>query len=153
VEIGDIVVPTGAIVDEGTSRHYAQPRETVEESFQGPDDPTTAPSASITNIIQAALKDSGKTFHTGAVWSTDAIYRETFEKRDYYFRKGALAVEMEASALFSVAGFRGVDIGAILVVSDELSGTDWKPGFRDERFGLGRKDACQVMEMLSKELM
>ena len=53
---------------------------------------------------------------------------------------------MEVSALWSVARFRGVDLGAILVVSDELSTGSWRPGFKQERFVRARQDACQVVK-------
>ena len=46
---------------------------------------------------------------------------------------GALAVEMEMSALMGVAKFRSVALAALLVVSDILRPTGWKPGFSDRR--------------------
>lgn len=45
-----------------------------------------------------------------------------------------LAVEMECSALFTVARFRGVALAACLVVSDDLSGPAWRHGYNDRRF-------------------
>jgi purine-nucleoside phosphorylase len=87
-------------------------------------------------------------FHAGAVWSTDGVYRETREKVETFQRAGVLAVEMEISALFSVARFRGVELGGILVVSDELSSFVWRPGFKDDRFIAGRHTACQMVKEL-----
>lgn len=43
-------------------------------------------------------------------------------------QEGILTVEMEASALFSVARFRGVDIAAVFVVSDLVHREDWERG-------------------------
>jgi purine-nucleoside phosphorylase len=55
---------------------------------------------------------------------------------------------MELSALYSVAQFRQVALVGILVVSDELSSLDWRPGFKDERFVQGRRTVCRVVAEL-----
>jgi len=57
-------------------------------------------------------------------------------------------VEMELSALLTVARFRGVAAGAILVVSDELASLTWRPGFRDPLFTAARKAVCEVLSTL-----
>jgi hypothetical protein len=49
-----------------------------------------------------------------------------------------------------VAQFRRVALAGILVVSDELSSLDWRPGFKDERFAQGRRTACKVVEELCR---
>jgi purine-nucleoside phosphorylase len=92
-------------------------------------------------------------FHAGAIWTTDAVYRETREKVESYQKQGVLAVEMEVSALFSVARFRQVELGAMLVVSDELSALKWRPGFKDKRFVAGRKIACRMVKEACQQLL
>jgi uridine phosphorylase len=72
--------------------------------------------------------------HRGTVWSTDAPFRETVGKVGAYQAAGVLAVDMETSALFAVARFRGIRLASLLVVSDELSSLSWRPGFKDPRF-------------------
>lgn len=134
VKIGDIVLPTSAFIDEGTSKHYATA-----------DDGQSKPSTFVTTLIRQELGKAQTAFHTGAVWTTDAVYRETHAKVKNFQEKGILAVEMEISALFSVAEFRSIDLGAILVVSDELSSFNWQPGFKDERFKQGCKTACEIV--------
>jgi len=142
VRIGDIVVPQSAVIDEGTSCHYGQ-------SDRG----ASSPSDAVVGEITACLTRRGIGFHAGTVWSTDAVYRETPEKIRRHQRNGVLAVEMEMSALFSVAAFRDVELGGLLVVSDELSSLHWRPGFREERFRRGRRTACSVVkELCQKEL-
>ena len=123
VKIGDIIIPTGAIIDEGTSKHYHQEEDGV-----------SRPSSYILKNTKETLTKAGLAFHEGIVWSTDAIYRESCEKVKYYQEKDVLAVEMELSALFTVGKFRNVQMGGILVVSDELSTLTWRPGFREQRF-------------------
>ncbi len=137
VAIGDIIVPTAAYVDEGTSLHYG----VQSGSFSHADN-------QLTTIISAALKNCGADFHHGPVWSTDAIFRETKEKVISHQSNGILAVEMELSALFSVATYRQVEIGGILVVSDELASLQWRPGFKDERFRQARFKLCEVVKQI-----
>ena len=127
VKIGDIVVPTAAVIDEGTSRHY------------GADlNQTVAPSHRMVATIHQTLHASGQPCHDGLVWTTDALFRETPSKVKSFQQRGALAVEMETSALFTVAAFHQVEVGCLLVVSDELARLEWQPGFKDERFKASR---------------
>jgi uridine phosphorylase len=102
--------------------------------------------------LNDALRQNQVNFHSGAIWSTDAIYRETCEKVKYFQRRDAIAVEMEMSALFTVAKFRGVDLGAIAVVSDELASFKWRPGFKMEEFKHGRETACTVTKDLCRKI-
>ncbi len=121
ISIGDILVPTLAWIDEGTSQAYSS-------------NLIASPSDAMTCSIKSALKSCALPFHEGAIWTTDAIFRETPDKVKHFQNKGALAVEMELSALLTVSAFLGVALSAILVVSDDLSSLTWKPGFKDKRF-------------------
>jgi purine-nucleoside phosphorylase len=91
-------------------------------------------------------------FHSGTVWSTDAIYRETPQQVEYYQRRGAIAVDMEISALFTVAQFRQVDLGAVAVVSDELGSFKWRPGFKMDEFKRGRAAVCRVLKDVCQKM-
>jgi nucleoside phosphorylase len=133
VEIGDMVLPTSALIDEGTSRHYL------------PDIGASVPSPALAEKLAELCAADGSRFHQGPVWTTDAPYRETHAKVRDYQGRGALAVEMECSALFTVAAFRAVAAAALLVVSDELSSLAWRPGFKDPRFTRGREAACNLI--------
>ncbi len=142
VKIGDIILPTSVVIDEGTSRHYG-----ADDS--GP----LAASFSLVSRISRALKNNNIDFHSGAVWSTDAVFRETRRQVAAHQQRGILAVDMETSALCSVAKFRGVDLGGILVVSDELSSLTWLPGFKHKKFMKGRETACRVIRELIFEVL
>ena len=141
VKIGDIIVATSAIIDEGTSGHYENNETRI--SF---------PAASMLTTLKDALRQNLADFHNGAIWSTDAIYRETGEKVKFFQRQDAIGVEMEISALFTVAKFRGVDLAAMAVVSDELSSFKWRPGFKMDEFKHGRKTACTVIKDLCRKM-
>ena len=125
VRIGDIVLPSSAISEEGTSSHYPGASPT--------------PSPLMTTPLRSALTSSGLTVHEGSVWSTDAPFRETFHKVKDFQSAGVLSVDMETSALFTVSRFRNVDLAVVLVVSDDLSDFKWKHGFRDPAFKEARK--------------
>lgn len=144
VRIGDIVLPSSAIPEEGTSGHY--PVKSL------------APSAELILSIKDRLADSGLSPHEGPVWSTDAPFRETFSKVRQFQARGVLSVDMETSALFAVSRFRNIDLAVVLVVSDDLSGLKWVHGFRDHAFKQAREkvvrstlDAiCSVAESLGR---
>jgi len=141
IKIGDIVVPTDSIIDEGTSKHY-----NADESLR------SKPSFLIVESIKHIFNKNEIKFHHGLVWTTDAVYRETREKLEYYQAKDALAVDMELSALFTVGRFRNIEIGSILVVSDELATYEWHPGFRKKQFIKTRKIVAEVIKSLCATL-
>jgi nucleoside phosphorylase len=58
---------------------------------------------------------------------------------------GLLAVEMEMSALFTVATYRKVHLGGLMVVSDELATLKWKTGFLNPFFWSASKRAAQAV--------
>ncbi|UCD78778.1 MAG: nucleoside phosphorylase [Desulfobacterales bacterium] len=137
VKIGDLILPTSVVIDEGTSKHY------------GIDDIDHLPvSFRMVRKIGQALKKKDIEYHEGTVWTTDAVYREGRQQVQAHRQKGVLAVDMEISALYSAAKFRGVDLGGILVVSDELSSMKWRPGFKHKKFMDGRQTACRVTKEL-----
>lgn len=132
LRLGDLLVPDRAISEEGTSTHY-------------PISTPPRPSGLVFKAIEESLVAPSLPFHRGAVWSTDAPYRETREKVLSYQKQGVLGVEMELSALFTVASFRKIDMGALLVVSDELGSLRWKPGFSSPKFNSSRKIAAEIL--------
>lgn len=139
VNIGDIIVPTAAFIDEGTSLHYHG--KTGDPAVSGTE---------ITESIIGVLNRSGLPHHRGAIWTTDGFYRETPERVKHFQSRNALAVEMELSALFSVGKFRNLDVGAVLVVSDTLADFSWRQGFKDPRFKAQRRAVCEVISELCK---
>jgi len=140
LKIGDLVIPTGAISEEGTSRHYPVG-----------DRPVTTDEA-LNQRIEAALKEGGYAFRKGTVWTTDAPYRETPHKVKAYKEEGVLAVEMEMSALMTLAVFRSVRLTGLLVVSDELFDLKWHTGFSDPKFkDTSRRAAELLLRVIASE--
>ena len=112
---GDIVVATGAVRMEGTSKEYA---------------PIEYPAVASYPVIQALTKacdTTGVRYHTGVVQSKDSFYGQhepgtkpvSYEleaKWEAWKRMGCLASEMESAALFIVGAYLGVKVGACYLV-------------------------------------
>ena len=142
IHIGNIILPAGALVDEGTSQHYGQSRSDPAE-----------PSEKLLQKTKNILEEIGQPYQEGLIWTTDAAFRETPAKVKTYQDKGVLAVEMELSALFSVGKFHGVSVAGLLVVSDEISTLTWKPGFKTNSFKKGRQAAADTVQRLVEALI
>jgi purine-nucleoside phosphorylase len=141
VAIGDLILPSAAFVDEGTSRHYAAPYVS-----------TLRPCRNLFKRAEALMEKEEIAFTPGAVWTTDAIFRETKRKIRYYRNKGALAVEMELSALLAVAAFRKVALASLMVVSDELTTGKWRPGSGNLNFEEGRSAAVNAIARIGLKI-
>ncbi len=110
---GHLLVPKTAVRDEGTSYHYLPPSREVSAS----------PEALAS--IEGVLAQRGIASLRTKTWTTDALYRETAARIAARRAEGCLCVEMECAALFAVAQFRGVPLGAVLYGGDDVSGDVW----------------------------
>jgi uridine phosphorylase len=108
IEIGDMVVATGAAKDEGTTGRYE------------PDTYPAVPDYEVLSALVNAAEANGEDVHVGAIASDDAFYAE----EDYYIQDweeaGILSVEMEAAAIFALARRKGLRAGAICTVDGNL---------------------------------
>ena len=104
LELGDLIVATEAIGDDGTSRAL------------GVDGRVPASSA----LLEALSAATGAP--RGPVVSTDLFYDDPRQPERGWIAAGALAVEMESATLFALGARRGFEAGALLVVSNLLSG-------------------------------
>lgn len=117
---GTVVVPSGAVRDEGTSYHYAQPAREI------------ATEPGVVAVIESVLRARGVKYRVGKTWTTDAIYRETKHRVAKRAAEGCLTVEMECAAFLAVAAFRGVRFGQLLATGDDVSGDEWDPRRTEE---------------------
>ncbi len=147
VHIGDVVLPTEAVIDEGTSGHYLYEEKTGEHFSK-----KVHPSRAVQDVLRKEMTRRGFSFQEGPIWTTDAVFRETKEKTARHQAEGVLAVDMEASALFSVGRFHGAQVGSLLVVSDEIASFTWKPGFRTEPFRSARHRTGEVIQSVCQRL-
>ncbi len=133
-KIGDIFLPSWGIREEGTSYHYLPP------------DTTVKPTNSLFSKLKECFDDVD--IVTGGIWTTDAPFRETRDKIDAYAEKGAVAVEMECTALMAIAMYRETAFAAVIVITDELSGEKWKAGFGGENVKRSKKIVCDHVKKL-----
>lgn len=143
LDIGDTLLATAAFSDEGTSKHYgvSEPNAICETSTD------------LNRLVADVFDRQGLSYKTGSVWTTDAIYRETPSKISFFREKGAVAVEMELSALVSATAFRSIRLCSVLTVSDDVGTLTWKPGFGDSRFKAARKRMADVMPSLVERIL
>ena len=111
---GDLVIATGAVRNEGTSREYA------------PIEFPAVPDIGVTNALVESAAKIGVRHHVGVVQCKDSFYGqhspETKPVADELLRKweawkmlGCLASEMESAALFTVAAYRHVKCGSVFL--------------------------------------
>lgn len=112
---GDIVVATGAVRMEGTSREYA---------------PIEYPAVADLDCVNALVKAAeslGLAYHTGVVQCKDSFFGqhepevmpvsyELENKWQAWLRMGCLASEMESAALFIAGSFLRVRVGSCFLV-------------------------------------
>ena len=114
VKGGDIVIATGAIRMEGTSKEYA------------PIEFPAVANLDITNALVQSAKNLGYNYHTGVVQCKDSFYGqhnpekmpvsyELLNKWEAWKKMGCLASEMESAALFIVGNFLRVKVGSVFL--------------------------------------
>lgn len=130
--LGDLVVTTGAVRDDGTSRSYVRPEYPAVADWR------------VVGALAAAARARGVAWHAGVTWSLDAFYVRnavlapdgslaSMSAGGYWTRAhadairdmqaaGVLNCEMEAGALLTLAGLFGLRAGCLCVVSDR---TPW----------------------------
>lgn len=112
---GDVVVATGAVRMEGTSREYA------------PIEYPAIADLDVVNALVTVAKDMNISVHTGVVQSKDSFYGqhsplsmpvgyELENKWEAWKRMGCKASEMESAALFIVGSYLRVRVGACFLV-------------------------------------
>ena len=129
VQSGDLVIATGAVRMEGTSREYA------------PIEFPAVPHYEVLTALVDAARDMGHPWHAGVVQCKDSFYGQhspgrmpvSYEleaKWEAWKRLGVLASEMESAALFTVAASLGVRCGSAFHViwnqEREKAGLDQK---------------------------
>src|SRR5690606_38650620 len=129
---GDLIVATASVANEGTSRQYlaGQPY---------------APSADFatTQALAEAASRGQRTTHVGLIQTDDAFYATSPADVPGLAARGVLAIEMEASTLFTLGALRQVATGCMLVTSNNIG---------DERL-LGPEDLrAAVLDMVEVTL-
>jgi uridine phosphorylase len=87
---------------------------------------SVSPSPRLTERLRTALAASGLPYTAGAVWSTDAVYREIPSLLQSARQRGAIAADMETAATLATAAALGIEAATVLVAADELF-EGWQP--------------------------
>ncbi|MFT7601293.1 MAG: uridine phosphorylase [Acidimicrobiales bacterium] len=111
--LGNVVVPTKALRDEGTSFHYLPPSRFIDLDSE------------VAGTLDAFLTERHVPHELAPVWTTDGLFRETPDKVQRRRDEGCVLVDMECSALAAVCQFRGVRFGQFLYAGDSLATDDW----------------------------
>jgi DeoD family purine-nucleoside phosphorylase len=105
--LGDLIVAISAVPADSTAMHLVN---------NEPHCPTAS-----WHLVHEAVhiaKHSDTAIHVGPIVSSDLFYNPNEGQYERWSKRGVLAVEMEAAALFTVAAIRGVEAGCLLTVSD-----------------------------------
>lgn len=112
-KVGEIIIPTSAVRDEGTSYHYIEASREI-----------TCHGGALETAV-STLTEMGIPFILGKTWTTDAMYRETPEMIALRRNEGCITVEMETAAFFAVSKFYNIPLVQLLYAGDDVSGSTW----------------------------
>jgi DeoD family purine-nucleoside phosphorylase len=109
LRLGDLIVATSATPNDGT----------VSSLTRGV---PYAPTAhfDVVHAAHHAAESAGRRTFVGPIVSSDLFYDPTEGPAELWGDLGILAVEMEASAIFTIAAMHGVRAGCLLTVSDTV---------------------------------
>ncbi|TRO60713.1 nucleoside phosphorylase [Candidatus Bathyarchaeota archaeon] len=108
LDSGDIVVATGAVRWEGTSKTYIDTEYPAVASYQ------------VVNALLKAADELNIKVHPGIIISSDAYYGGNDEVLHRFGEANVLAIEMESSLMFTLANMRGVRAGSICTVDGNI---------------------------------
>jgi uridine phosphorylase len=114
-----IILPTAAYREEGTSYHYL------------PDSDEIGVDESALKTAKSLFDEEGFITLEGKIWTTDAVYRETFGKVKLMKERGCVGVDMELSALLALAQYRDIKFTEFLIGEDTVDGEAKEPLERD----------------------
>lgn len=107
-KLGDLILPIAAIRGEGTSNDYF------------PAEVPSLPAFMLQRAVSSAIRDYGRDYWTGTVYTTNRrIWEHDDSFKEYLRSTRAMAVDMETATLFSVGFANHIPTGALLLVSDQ----------------------------------
>lgn len=106
-QVGDLILPIAAIRGEGTSNDYL------------PSEVPALPAFALQKVISTAIREYGKDYWTGTVYTTNRrIWEHDKSFKKYLKSLRAMAIDMETATIFTVAFSNEIPVGALLLVSD-----------------------------------
>jgi len=107
-KLGDLILPIAAIRSEGTSNDYLPPEVPALPAFN------------LQRAVSSAIRDSGRDYWTGTVYTTNRRVWEWDERfKNYLVKTRSMAIDMETATIFTVGFENSIPSGALLLVSDQ----------------------------------
>lgn len=107
-QLGDLILPIAAIRGEGTSNDYF------------PAEVPALPAFSLQKAISTTIREHGRDYWTGTVYTTNRRVWEHDEKFKKHLRKTrTMAIDLETATIFTVGFYNQIPTGALLLVSDQ----------------------------------
>lgn len=107
-QLGDLILPIAAIRGEGTSNDYFPPEIPALPAF------------TLQRALSSTIRDHGRDYWTGTVYTTNRrVWEHDEEFKKYLRRTRCMAIDMETATLFSVGFANRIPSGALLLVSDQ----------------------------------
>lgn len=124
VHIGDLIMAMSASTDNPINR----------VAFSDMQYAATADFDLLNRAVEVA-KQTAHRYHVGQVFSTDQFYNDTENRWQPWIAHGILGVEMETSALYTIAAKHQVKALALLTVSDNIATQEsTEPAIRERQF-------------------
>ncbi|MCG8575979.1 MAG: AMP nucleosidase [Flavobacteriales bacterium] len=107
-QIGDLILPIAAIRGEGTSNDYFPPEVPALPAF------------TLQRAVSTTIRDFGRDYWTGTVYTTNRrVWEHDEDFKDYLRQTRAMAIDMETATLFITGFANKIPMGALLLVSDQ----------------------------------
>lgn len=145
IRVGDLIVPTAALRGEGASKYF------IEDSYPAVADFHIL--KAISSIMDDVLTDDEVRVYYGPIYTTDSFATETREFLELWRSRNLLGIEMETSAIYTIATLYGMRSAAVHIVSDNpLAKKSFFDPITDE--DENRREKCEklLLEALVKLL-
>ena len=107
-QLGDYLIPIAAIRGEGTSNEYLPPEV------------PSLPAFSMLRAISSAIRDHGRDYWAGTVYTTNRrVWEYDNDFKDYLVRTHAMGIDMETATLLTAGFANQIQTGALLMISDK----------------------------------
>ncbi|MBK7965505.1 MAG: AMP nucleosidase [Bacteroidetes bacterium] len=107
-KVGDLILPIAAIRGEGTSNDYFPPEIPALPAF------------SLQKAVSTTIRDFGKDYWTGTVYTTNRrVWEHDAEFKKYLTKLRCMGIDMETATIFITGFANQISTGALLLVSDQ----------------------------------
>lgn len=110
IRVGDLIVPTACLRGEGATKHF------VEETYPASADFSLL--RDLSGTLDEVYAGSDINIYYGPIFTTDSFASETQEFLEKWQSRNLLGIEMETSAIYTIANLYGMRAAAVHVVSD-----------------------------------